>query len=50
VHCSKKEGEENQYRSDGSLRDAAYIYDLDWFQPETWAIDSQFFGVLFVVI
>jgi hypothetical protein len=46
VHYSEKKDEENQYRTDGSHRDPAYIYNLDWFQPESWAIDSQFFGAL----
>jgi len=44
VHHSEKNDEENQYRPDGSPRDPGYIYNLDWFQPERWAIDSQFFG------
>jgi hypothetical protein len=46
VHYSSKEDGEDEYRTDGTHRDPAYIYSLDWFQPESWAIDSQFFGTL----
>src|SRR5258706_4112816 len=46
VHYSEKKGEEDDYRTDGSRRDPSYIYELDWFQPECWAIDSQSFGAL----
>lgn len=46
VHYSERKGEGNHYRTDGSRRDPSYIYDLDWFQPERWAIDSHFFGAL----
>lgn len=50
ARCSEKKGEEDQYRSDGSHRDPAYTYNLDWFQPECWAVDSQYFGVSLVNI
>ena len=46
VHYSEIKGEADLYRTDGSRRDPGYIYDLDWFQPECWAIDSHFFGAL----
>jgi len=45
----EKKDEEDQYRTDGSYREPAYTYSLDWFQPECWAIDSQFFGVLLIL-
>jgi len=50
AHYSEKGDEEDECRPDGSHRDPAYIYSLDWFQPERWAIDSQSFGELLDLI